>query len=421
MLIAEGSDWFWWYGDDHSSDHDLEFDDLFRRHLRNVYRLLRQAGARRAVRQQHLDRRAAPAPRRRRSALLAPTLDGEETSYFEWLGAGVFEVLDVAGRDAPDRAGAGIASDARAVRVRPRAPVRPGRRPAGRWPSCWPTGYEVALKFLHARRAARSRCGRRPARLAGGVLGRGSASPRVAPIAVRRRPRSRAGTILELALPLADLGPGAPDGRWRSSSRSTTQAASNSSGIRRTGRSSSTVPDERVRAPRHWRRLSGHRSDRSHEHPQAVFHGPFRLSLIMDVMLTTRDCQAPTLIYVGLTASARMLSRSALRRRSLDRLARSAPERSRPAADSRLFRFLRRSRMMASSASMTSSRDARLLRKLQLQVERLGRAAGRQRRSASAGPACGLAVGLAQLLARRAALARRSSRPARSFSRASPA
>ena len=40
ILIAEGSDWFWWYGDDHSSEHDLEFDDLFRRHLRNVYRLL---------------------------------------------------------------------------------------------------------------------------------------------------------------------------------------------------------------------------------------------------------------------------------------------------------------------------------------------------------------------------------------------
>src|ERR1019366_3577606 len=35
VLIAEGSDWFWWYGDDHSSDHDAEFDDLFRRHLRN--------------------------------------------------------------------------------------------------------------------------------------------------------------------------------------------------------------------------------------------------------------------------------------------------------------------------------------------------------------------------------------------------
>ena len=31
------------------------------------------------------------------TALLAPTLDGEETSYFEWLGAGTVEVQEVAG------------------------------------------------------------------------------------------------------------------------------------------------------------------------------------------------------------------------------------------------------------------------------------------------------------------------------------
>ena len=37
LMIAEGSDWFWWYGDDHSSDQDAEFDDLFRRHVRNSY------------------------------------------------------------------------------------------------------------------------------------------------------------------------------------------------------------------------------------------------------------------------------------------------------------------------------------------------------------------------------------------------
>src|SRR5689334_19472389 len=30
LLAAEGSDWFWWYGDDHSSAHDREFDGLFR-------------------------------------------------------------------------------------------------------------------------------------------------------------------------------------------------------------------------------------------------------------------------------------------------------------------------------------------------------------------------------------------------------
>jgi alpha-amylase/alpha-mannosidase (GH57 family) len=40
VYIAEGSDWFWWYGDDHSSALDGLFDHLFRKHLRNVYTLL---------------------------------------------------------------------------------------------------------------------------------------------------------------------------------------------------------------------------------------------------------------------------------------------------------------------------------------------------------------------------------------------
>ena len=40
IYIAQGSDWFWWYGDDHSSALDGLFDHLFRKHLRNVYALL---------------------------------------------------------------------------------------------------------------------------------------------------------------------------------------------------------------------------------------------------------------------------------------------------------------------------------------------------------------------------------------------
>src|SRR5262249_2291235 len=40
VYIAEGSDWFWWYGDDHSSAQDALFDYLFRKHLQNVYLLL---------------------------------------------------------------------------------------------------------------------------------------------------------------------------------------------------------------------------------------------------------------------------------------------------------------------------------------------------------------------------------------------
>src|SRR5665213_480422 len=40
LYIAEGSDWFWWYGDDHSSAQDALFDYLFRKHLQNIYLLL---------------------------------------------------------------------------------------------------------------------------------------------------------------------------------------------------------------------------------------------------------------------------------------------------------------------------------------------------------------------------------------------
>jgi alpha-amylase/alpha-mannosidase (GH57 family) len=40
LYMAEGSDWFWWLGDDQDSGRDEEFDDLFRTHLKNVYRSL---------------------------------------------------------------------------------------------------------------------------------------------------------------------------------------------------------------------------------------------------------------------------------------------------------------------------------------------------------------------------------------------
>ncbi len=96
VLIAEGSDWFWWYGDDHSSAHDLEFDDLFRRHLRNAYGLL-QLPVPDELFVSNISTGAVAAAQTEPTALLRPTLDGEETSYFEWLGAGAFEVHRVAG------------------------------------------------------------------------------------------------------------------------------------------------------------------------------------------------------------------------------------------------------------------------------------------------------------------------------------
>jgi alpha-amylase/alpha-mannosidase (GH57 family) len=36
LHAAEGSDWFWWYGDDQHCDAEAQFDDLFRQHLRTA-------------------------------------------------------------------------------------------------------------------------------------------------------------------------------------------------------------------------------------------------------------------------------------------------------------------------------------------------------------------------------------------------
>ena len=96
LLIAEGSDWFWWYGDDHSSDHDLEFDDLFRRHVRNVYRALEkpipeELFVTNITTQPPADDVSRP------SGFVTPTVDGEVTSYFEWVGSGCVEIGSTAG------------------------------------------------------------------------------------------------------------------------------------------------------------------------------------------------------------------------------------------------------------------------------------------------------------------------------------
>jgi len=90
LLIAEGSDWFWWYGDDHSSDHDLEFDELFRRHLRNVYQMLGQPIPEELF-ATNISTGHVPISVTSPVGLLSPVLDGRASSYFEWLPAGRVE------------------------------------------------------------------------------------------------------------------------------------------------------------------------------------------------------------------------------------------------------------------------------------------------------------------------------------------
>lgn len=40
LYAAEGSDWFWWFGEGHSSNQDAIFDQLFREHLAALYQAL---------------------------------------------------------------------------------------------------------------------------------------------------------------------------------------------------------------------------------------------------------------------------------------------------------------------------------------------------------------------------------------------
>ena len=92
MLIAEGSDWFWWYGDDHSSDHDRTFDELFRRHVINIYRALGEAVPDELfVSNITTEKRGGEI--QLPTGFVYPVIDGELTSYFEWVGAGCVDVV----------------------------------------------------------------------------------------------------------------------------------------------------------------------------------------------------------------------------------------------------------------------------------------------------------------------------------------
>jgi hypothetical protein len=88
LAAAEGSDWFWWFGEDHASEQDAIFDTSFRDLLRSVYAALG------APPPAALDERIKMTRVRLWSpptAPITPTLDGRITDFFEWMGAGVCE------------------------------------------------------------------------------------------------------------------------------------------------------------------------------------------------------------------------------------------------------------------------------------------------------------------------------------------
>lgn len=87
MMRAEASDWFWWFGEGHTSRYDAEFDLLFRQHLQALYHKL-------GMQPPHeLDHPLDPPDTATSSMeqpvyLISPPLTGKLDSYYKWLSAG---------------------------------------------------------------------------------------------------------------------------------------------------------------------------------------------------------------------------------------------------------------------------------------------------------------------------------------------
>lgn len=92
IMIAQGSDWFWWYGEPNDSGQDHLFDYLFREHLKNVYRFLDLKSP------AYLDKQmiSFPSkPSREPLKTISPRIDGIEVEgEDEWTNAGCISIPD---------------------------------------------------------------------------------------------------------------------------------------------------------------------------------------------------------------------------------------------------------------------------------------------------------------------------------------
>ena len=95
ILIAEGSDWNWWYVPEHHSANDRDFDELYHKHLSNVYQALG------ATPPDYLSQPITGAEVRPaftpQTAYIHPHIDGDKVRYFEWMGAAAYTADDRAG------------------------------------------------------------------------------------------------------------------------------------------------------------------------------------------------------------------------------------------------------------------------------------------------------------------------------------
>ncbi len=95
IYIAEGSDWNWWYGDEHQTEGIEEFDRMFRSHLLYVYELIGSDPPEelyQPIKSMFVNTYFLPP-----TGYVKPVIDGERTHYYEWQQAGFFAPLKVGG------------------------------------------------------------------------------------------------------------------------------------------------------------------------------------------------------------------------------------------------------------------------------------------------------------------------------------
>ncbi len=91
IYIAEGSDWFWWYGEPNDSGQDHIFDFMFREHLKNVYAIIEKPIP---------DYLELPLisyigkPSKNPRKLITPLINGKIQNNEEWLQAGRIDIPD---------------------------------------------------------------------------------------------------------------------------------------------------------------------------------------------------------------------------------------------------------------------------------------------------------------------------------------
>ncbi len=86
IYIAEGSDWCWWYGDEHRGSQNEEFDRIFRGHLEAVYKILDVEPP--LTLRNPIYREGVKATVIQPDSLISPKIDGRLSHFYEWSGAG---------------------------------------------------------------------------------------------------------------------------------------------------------------------------------------------------------------------------------------------------------------------------------------------------------------------------------------------